>query len=65
MEINYGSRYQDTNGNVMKLVGAANEYKGASSVLLFAPINAGTVGDVFYVTKEVADKTFFPVSKYF
>lgn len=65
MEINYGSRYQDANGNIVKLVGSANEYKGASSIFLFAPIDKGTVGDVFYITKDAADKTFFPVSKYF
>lgn len=65
MEINFGSRYQDTNGNVMKLVGAANMYNGTDSVLLFAPIDKGTVGNIFYISKDAADKTFFPVSKYF
>lgn len=65
MEINYGSRYQDANGNVVKLIGAADLYKGTDTVLLFAPIDKGTVGNVFYITKEAADKIFFPVSKYF
>lgn len=65
MEINYGSRYQDANGNVVKLIGAVDLYNGTDTVLLFAPVHAGTVGDVFYIAKESADKTFFPVSKYF
>lgn len=65
MEINYGSRYQDANGNVVKLIGAADLYKGTDTVLLFAPIDKGTVGNVFYISKAEADKAFFPVSKYF
>lgn len=65
MEINFGSRYQDANGNVVKLIGAADLYKGTDTVLLFAPIDKGTVGNVFYISKAEADKTFFPVSKYF
>lgn len=65
MEINYGSRYQDANGNVVKLIGAADLYNGIDTVLLFAPIDKGTVGNVFYISKAEADKTFFPVSKYF
>lgn len=65
MEINYGSRYQDANGNVIKLIGAADLYNGIDTVLLFAPIDKGTVGNVFYISKAEADKTFFPVSKYF
>lgn len=65
MEINFGSRYQDIHNNVYKLVGAANSYDKKDSVLLFAPIDKGTVGNVFYISKAEADKTFFPVSKYF
>lgn len=65
MEINFGSRYQDANGNVVKLIGAADLYKGTDTVLLFAPIDKGTVGNMFYISKAEADKTFFPVSKYF
>lgn len=65
MEINFGSRYQDIHNNVYKLVGAANSYDKKDTVLLFAPIDKGTVGDVFYIAKEAADQTFFPVSKYF
>ena len=65
MEINFGSRYQDADGNVVKLIGAADLYEGTDTVLLFAPIDKGTVGNVFYISKAEADKTFFPVSKYF
>ena len=65
MEVNFGSRYQDIHNNVYKLVGAANSYDKKSSVFLFAPVHAGTVGDVFYITKEAADQSFFPVSRYF
>lgn len=65
MEINYGSRYQDANGNVVKLIGAADLYNGTDTVLLFAPIDKGTVGNVFYISKAEADQVFFPVSKYF
>ncbi len=65
MEINFGSRYQDTSGNVVKLVGAADLYNGTDTILLFAPIDKGTVGNLFYISKNDADKTFFPVSKYF
>ena len=65
MEINFGSRYQDIHNNVYKLVGAANSYDNKDSVLLFAPVHAGTVGDVLYITKETADQSFFPVSRYF
>lgn len=68
MEINFGSRYQDTDGNVYKLVGKANPYSTVNpkmDMLLFAPISAGSVGDVFYITKDDADKNLFPVSKYF
>ena len=65
MEINFGSRYQDIHNNVYKLVGSANSYDNKDSVLLFAPVHAGTVGDVFYITKEAADQSFFPVSRYF
>ena len=65
MEINFGSRYQDIHNNVYKLVGAANSYDNKDSVLLFAPVHSGTVGDVFYITKEAADQSFFPISKYF
>ena len=65
MEVNFGSRYQDIHNNVYKLVGAASSFDKKDPVLLFAPVRSGTVGDVFYITKETADKTFFPVSKYF
>ena len=65
MEINFGSRYQDIHNNVQKFVGAATSYGNKDSVLLFAPVDTGTVGDVFYITKEAADQSFFPVSKYF
>ena len=61
--INFGSRYQDKAGNVYKLVGAAKPMKKGDDILLFAPINAGSVGDVLYVNAKDAD--FEPVSKYF
>ena len=65
MEINFGSRYQDIHNNVYKLVCAANSYDKKSSVLLFAPVHAGTVGHVFYITNQPPDTSSFPVSKYF
>lgn len=61
--INFGSRYQDKAGNVYKLVGMSKPMKKGEDILLFAPINAGSVGDVVYVNAKDAD--FEPVSKYF
>lgn len=61
--VNFGIRYQDKAGNVYKLVGAAKPLKKGEGILLFAPINAGSVGDVVYVNTK--DFDFEPVSKYF
>lgn len=62
-EFNFGSRYQDKKGNVYKLVGMSKPLKKGEDILLFAPIHAGSVGDVVYV--NVKDADFEPVSKYF
>ena len=62
-EFNFGSRYKDKAGNVYKLVGMSKPLKKGEDILLFAPINAGSVGDVVYVNAKDAD--FEPVSKYF
>lgn len=65
MEVNFGSRYRNTDGDVFKLVGAAKDFKNQKSeLLLFAPVHSGTVGDVVYMSKEDADKTLFAVSRY-
>lgn len=62
-EFNFGSRYQDKKGNMYKLVGMSKPLKKGEDILLFAPINAGSVGDVVYVNAKDAD--FEPASKYF
>lgn len=65
MEVNFGSRYRNADGDVFKLVGAAKDFKNKKSeVLLFAPVQAGTVGDVVFMSKDDADKTLFAVSRY-
>lgn len=62
-EFNFGSRYQDKKGNVYKLVGMSKPLKKGEDILLFASINAGSVGDVVYVNAKDAD--FEPVSKFY
>lgn len=64
MDIRYGSNYKDAKGNTYRLVGSAvGMNKKDADILLFAPINKGTVGDVMYVSRKEAN--FEPVSKYF
>lgn len=63
MEIRYGSNYKDEKGNVYKLVGNAKPMGKGEKVMLFAPVHAGTVGDVVYINAK--DATLEPVSKYF
>lgn len=65
MEVNFGSRYRNTDGDVFKLVGAAKDFQNQKSeLLLFAPIQSGSVGDVLYMSKAEADKNLFAVSRY-
>ena len=63
MDIRYGSNYKDNKGNIYRLVGNAKPMGKGDKVLLFAPVHAGTVGDVVYVNAK--DANFEPVSKYF
>ena len=63
VEIRYGSNYKDKKGNIYRFVGNAKPMGKGDKVLLFAPVHAGTVGDVVYVNAK--DAAFEPVSKYF
>lgn len=63
MDIRYGSNYKDKKGKIYRLVGNAKPMGKGDNLLLFAPVHAGTVGDVVYVNAKEAN--FEPVSKYF
>lgn len=68
MEINFGSRYADLDNNVYKCIGSATSFnKEDKEIILLAPIHAGTVGDVIYMSRSKAEKDgiIFPVSRFY
>lgn len=67
MELNFGSRYADLDGKVYKCIGNAKDFKTKDNeILFFAPIHAGTVGDVVYLSKSEVEKggILFPISRF-